>query len=225
MAKLVVHHKGAPVGSWFLEDKRLTMGRVQGCDILLDDASISKQHAAIEPVGNDYFVQDLGSANGTFVNSMRVTRHMLRHGDVVRIRDYEIRYVDHKAAVGGENDRTMVFQSSDLAVITNVLPGTAVPAPGARTPDVKLPNAKLRGVGGSMSGRMIELTRALTPVGHPSATVAAVFRRPKGFYIAHVSGDTAPQLNGKAIGAGWHPLADRDVILAGGEMAEFRQES
>jgi len=222
MAKLVVHQKGTPIGSWFLEDKRVTIGRIQGCDVVLDDASVSKQHVAIEVVGNDYFLQDLGSANGTFVNGMKVTRHMLRHGDVVRIRDYELRYIDHKAAVGGENERTMVFQAGDLAVITNVLPGAAVPSPGARTTDIKLPQGKLRGIGGSMSGKIVELNRAFTRLGHPDTAVAALFRRPKGFYVAYVAGDTPPQLNGKPIGPGWHPLSDRDVLLAGGEMAEFR---
>ena len=81
MAKLMVSRAGAMLGSWFIEDKRLTIGRADGVEVRLENQAVSKQHAAIDVIGADHILLDLGSANGTFVNGAKVTRHLLRHGD------------------------------------------------------------------------------------------------------------------------------------------------
>ena len=73
MAKLVASRAGAALGSWFIERERVVIGRAEGAGIRLEDQAVSKQHAAIEMAGNDHILQDLGSANGTFVNGTRVT--------------------------------------------------------------------------------------------------------------------------------------------------------
>src|SRR5436190_13406959 len=60
----------------------LTIGRVEGNDIVVDDPRISSQHAEVRPLGDGSFeVRDLNSKAGTFVNSQRVEQHKLAHGD------------------------------------------------------------------------------------------------------------------------------------------------
>ena len=51
--------------------------------MVIDDPAVSLAHAVIVPVGNDHILEDLGSANGTFVNGTRIERHILQHGDVI----------------------------------------------------------------------------------------------------------------------------------------------
>lgn len=66
----------------------LVAGRGQTCDILIPDDSISSRHARVarDSASGRYFVEDLGSANGTFVNNIRTSgRHMLKHGEKIRI--------------------------------------------------------------------------------------------------------------------------------------------
>lgn len=68
-----------------LEDFNL-IGRGDGATLKLVDAGISRQHATIRREERDYWVADLGSANGTFVNDAALTAaRLLRHGDQVRI--------------------------------------------------------------------------------------------------------------------------------------------
>ncbi|MEJ2431117.1 MAG: FHA domain-containing protein [Deltaproteobacteria bacterium] len=70
----------------------LTIGRVQGNDIVLKDMTVSRLHATITVKGRTLFVFDQGSKNGTVVNAARVTSAELYDGDIVRIgKNYTIR--------------------------------------------------------------------------------------------------------------------------------------
>jgi hypothetical protein len=218
MAKLVVSRGGAMLGSWFIENRRLTIGRAEGTDIRLEDVAVSKQHAAIEVRGADHMLLDLDSANGTFVNGNRVTRHLLNHGDTIEILDFQIRYVDHKSVVAGEGDRTMIFRATDAGLVP--LAGKA-PATEARSIEIPLPLAALRGLSGKQAGATVGLDRPLTGIGERGRDYAAIFRRPGGFSIARVTG-RAPRVGGKPIGDGWQPVRDGSVIEVGAEKLELR---
>jgi pSer/pThr/pTyr-binding forkhead associated (FHA) protein len=217
MAKLVASRAGAALGSWFIERDRVVIGRAEGAGIRLEDQAVSKQHAAIDLVGNDHILQDLGSANGTCVNGTRVTRHLLRHGDVVEILDFQLRYVDHKSVVGQEGERTTIFHASDAT--RAAAPGGRPPGASARALDLKLPEGVLR-VPGQESGRVVALDRALVALGRRGDEYAAIFRRPQGYFIARVGGKP-PRVNGKPIADDWQPLAAGDVIQVGLEKFEL----
>ena len=64
------------------------------CAIRTDDAMVSRHHARLYWYGGQYFVEDLGSANGVFFQEQRVTRHSLSHGDAVRCGSLWLRFVD-----------------------------------------------------------------------------------------------------------------------------------
>jgi diguanylate cyclase (GGDEF)-like protein len=63
----------------------MVVGRDDACNIPINDDSVSRRHASIQPNGSGHYVVDLQSTNGTFVNDVRVTQHQLRDGDYVRI--------------------------------------------------------------------------------------------------------------------------------------------
>ncbi len=67
---------------------RAVMGRHPECDIVLDAAAVSRQHAQILTEGENYFVEDLHSRNGTFVNGKLVQgKRLLADGDRLKICD------------------------------------------------------------------------------------------------------------------------------------------
>ncbi|HTO49896.1 MAG TPA: FHA domain-containing protein [Burkholderiales bacterium] len=221
MAKLMVTRSGTNLGSWFIEDKRLVIGRAEGVDIRLEDAAVSKQHASIEVMGADHILLDLESSNGTFVNGTRVMRHLLRHGDAIDILGFELKYVDHKSVVVADGDRTMIFTRGAEGGLTPAGAGAGkAPLANARTVEVELPVAVLRGVAGPRAGGTIALDRPLTALGERGRDAAAVFRRPDGFALARVTGKP-PKVDGKAIPDGWQILRDGAVIEVGGEKVEL----
>jgi hypothetical protein len=68
-----------------LKGERVVVGRLADCGVCLDDANVSREHAAFEAEGAGWAVVDLGSTNGTFVNGEPVQRLRLRDGDTVQI--------------------------------------------------------------------------------------------------------------------------------------------
>lgn len=73
-------------------DKRTLIGRRVECDITIDDISVSGEHAAIEVEDSveydgefNYYLTDLGSTNGSFVNEMEAKRQRLKHNDIIRV--------------------------------------------------------------------------------------------------------------------------------------------
>ncbi len=66
-----------------LKDQTM-VGRDPGCEIVVTDGSVSRRHARLERRGGEWWVVDQGSANGTYVNSLRVAEQALRHGQELR---------------------------------------------------------------------------------------------------------------------------------------------
>jgi predicted component of type VI protein secretion system len=69
--------------SFLVGTGRLTLGRHPGCDVVLDDPTISRRHAELELTGRVCRVRDIGSTNGTYVSGRAVTAARLRDGDAV----------------------------------------------------------------------------------------------------------------------------------------------
>jgi len=82
-----------------LSQELLTIGRLQGSDVVIDDRLASRRHAEIERRHGQYVVNDCGSRNGTFVNGQRISEpHMLRDGDEIQIGlGFKALYVDPEA--------------------------------------------------------------------------------------------------------------------------------
>src|SRR5258706_1031277 len=73
------------------------VGRGLECAIRTDDGMVSRRHSQIRMEGGRFVVEDLGSANGTHLNSVRVQKQALGHGDIVQCGSLMIRFVDEGA--------------------------------------------------------------------------------------------------------------------------------
>lgn len=78
---------------YILGDEPLTMGRGQENRIVLDNDSVSRRHCRAEKRGAQWFVVDLDSTNGTYVNDQQVTELALRRGDQIKIGDTIVKYL------------------------------------------------------------------------------------------------------------------------------------
>lgn len=116
MAKLICSMEGNFIDEFALDKNRLTIGRRPNNDIHIDNLAISGEHAVIITIGNDSFLEDIGSTNGTLVNGKVIKKHVLQHGDVIEFGKFQLKYVNdaaaEQAANGGIDDfeKTMVIR-------------------------------------------------------------------------------------------------------------------
>jgi pSer/pThr/pTyr-binding forkhead associated (FHA) protein len=227
VAKLVLSIGGAVVHQCFVDKLRMTIGRDAVNQIVIDDPTVSREHAAILQIGNDHIVEDLNSAAGTFVNGARVVRHILKHGDVMEFGTHALRFLDPKAEES-ELDRTMLIRAlpklpdkpsqptADAADDATI--NTARPMKG------HLPSGRVKVLAGARAGAQIELDRVVATFGTPGVLLAVITRRPQGYFVTHVEGSRYPQVNGETLDAEPHALRSGDTIDVGGEKVEFLQD-
>ncbi len=93
-AALVIRSGGGRVGESFeLGRERLTVGRSPESDIFLDDVTVSRDHALLVRRGPDYWLDDCGSLNGTYVNRRRTDSQKLADGDELQIGKYKLAFL------------------------------------------------------------------------------------------------------------------------------------
>ena len=93
-AALVIRSGGGRVGESFaLDGDRMTIGRRPDSAIFLDDVTVSRDHALVVRRGDEVYLDDLGSLNGTYVNRHRVDSHRLADGDELQIGKYKLTFL------------------------------------------------------------------------------------------------------------------------------------
>ena len=102
-----------------LDRDYLVVGREQTCDVRFDDPCVSRTHAALRRRGNTVYVEDLGSAAGTFVNGAATTApHELRGGDVLTFASVTAR-LETDSAVADETS-AMPARSAEATVARHI---------------------------------------------------------------------------------------------------------
>ena len=91
-ARLVVLAGQRLAPSYDLGPELFTIGRSEGRDVILFDPASSRTHTQVEWRAGTWWVVDLGSANGTFVNARRAREEPLTNGDIIRIGSTEFRF-------------------------------------------------------------------------------------------------------------------------------------
>ena len=157
------------------------LGRRPYNDIVIDNLAVSGEHVAFHMNERGVEAEDLGSTNGTYVNSKAVKRQELRNGDTVEVGKYKIRFLNEDETNGFENH---AFQARHGAAT-----GAAAPCGSARLHG-GVCNGRDRVLSGAAAGREVALTKVVTTIGKPGVAVASITRRHQGFVLAHVEGPT-----------------------------------
>lgn len=89
----VVAGAGLSKQSYPIGPRGLTIGRSETRDVVIPDPAASRHHCSILARDNAWVLRDMGSANGVFVNGVRVRESLLNDGDRVRIGNTELRFV------------------------------------------------------------------------------------------------------------------------------------
>ena len=223
MPKMIVSIDGVVIKEVQLTKDRTTLGRRPYNDIVIDNLAVSGEHAVLQMSGNEVYLEDLNSTNGTYVNGKAVKKQLLQNSDTVEIGKYKIKYVNEVA--GPTFEKTMIIKAGAVMppMPAKEAGAAASPSPSAAAADLGHINATIKVLSGAAAGREVPLVKVVTTIGKPGVAVAAITKRPHGFVVAHVEGSNKPTLNGAAIGAEPVTLKNGDLLELAGTQMQFVQ--
>ncbi len=243
MAKLYLKFKESVIREIILQNGVTTIGRTEQNDIHIDNLAVSGSHARIFCEGGKYFIEDLNSTNGTYINDRRISRNQLTHNAVITIGKHTLVFLDPTASAPDSNETIVMrkpVENSEATVVispprqapqqdqTIVRGAAATQAP----PMAALATEKigrLTVIDGRTDTPEYLLEKKLVTIGKSDTAeiklkgffapkVAAVINRTgEGYFITPAAGEKKLLVNGRPINSA-HPLKPLDII----EVASLR---
>ncbi len=225
MGKLVVSLDGVVIKEVQITKDKTTLGRRPYNDIVIDNLAVSGEHAVLQMVGQDVFIEDLNSTNGTYINGKAVKKQLLAHNDTVEVGKYKIKFMVDD---GTDYEKTMIMKPGAMSSSGSSAGYTSsgrTSSFGALSggPSGNIGPATIRVMNGAAAGREVVLTKVVTTVGKPGVQVASITKRPTGYVLAHVEGALRPTVNNTPLAGETVGLKNGDVIELAGTQMQFVQ--
>jgi len=174
-----------------LSDKPITIGRSPDADIITLDERASRMHCGIRIWDGEYYIKDLKSKNGTFLNNQRVEMAKIKPGDKVRLGNTLLHVDDKKApgtatsmdSVQNEMNEGKGYKTILREIVENTEKGPVKPMAAAAKPapvsgeEVKTKTAKLLSPPAGDSGPVEEPKQSETKVTVRRAPTAIKMKR------------------------------------------------
>ena len=248
MAKLTLKFDERVLNDYGLEDQEVTIGRLPGNTILIDNPAVSGHHARIVREGDRYIVEDLRSKNGTYVNQKHVVRQVLEDRDVVLVGKHKLVF-SGVATVNGPVEQRVVptlgataylDTKAHRALLNRLREARAAKAASsamqedAGGPSPSTSTASLRVLAGPAASSEYPLTMETSLIGKSDValvrlvgwfkprTAAAIMREEHGYAVYPMGAKTV--VNGERV-QGRRDLKHGDLIDVAGVVLEFRSSA
>ena len=220
-SKLILALDGEILREYVIDREYLSIGRKHENDIQLNDLTVSGRHALISQSGDNIYIEDLNSTNGTLVNGNYISKFSLQHGNIIQIGHHLFTFFnDDKEAY----EPTM-FIKAELDETEMVLPewdmnDRAITLRGQ-------PLGALRKLNDPISTAGVEMRKPFSTIGFEGKKLALINRGPKGYSIVGIRNNSTAEngelalLNGNKIGPTSVELNEHDIISIGGIDMEF----
>ncbi len=221
--KFIVKPPGGAVKEIAITKSEFTIGRKDGNDLVVEDPAVSGRHARLVKIHAVYFLEDLGSTNGTFVNGQKIERRQLRDTDVVAIGKHRLIFREENAAPAAEGASAVSASDRTMVITGSTLPSRGLSAQKA---------GMIQVVSGRTNRKEYQLTKQLTIIGSsPDATIklagwftpktaAMIGRRGQSYYLAAADDGKKVLVNNQAV-KGQVDLKDGDLVEVAGARMYF----
>jgi FHA domain len=215
MAKIIVTLDDTLIKVVPLNKERMTLGRRPYNDIVVDNLAVSGEHAALQAIGSEFFIEDLSSTNGTYINNKKIKRQILQTGDTIEIGKYAIKYVQD-----AEADKSSAQQTTAKNGVDTTLPNDEKLNLFEQTKFAEVYVA-IKILSGTSMGKEMPLVKVVTTIGKPGEAVIAITKRRNSYVVSHVEGSSRPLLNGATFGIDAVPLKNGDLFELAGTAMQF----
>jgi len=228
MPKLLLKFNAAVLKEISFDKPLMSVGRKPDNDIVIDNPAVSGHHCRLSLEGGAYFVEDLASTNGTYVNDKRVQKSGLRHGDMVGIAKHALVFIEDIPAEPAAPE-----EPATAPVVSAPQGPAAASKPAGQPEGGKMGWLRvLKGAAGKSeyelsamssyigkSDRVQILIQGAGLFGSAPEVAASIHRKAEGYVLVAVT-DGYPRLNGVAVSGGVL-LKEGDLIECGGTTMQF----
>ena len=218
--KLIIKLHGAEAKEMELTQPEITIGRHHRNDLVVEDPAVSGHHARLVKIHAVYFLEDLGSTNGTFVNGVKVERKQLKDADLVTFGKHHLIFRD-------ESEIELTPESHQVSEMDKTVVATGSVRNGRGPARQKV--GMIRVESGRTDLKEYELTKHLTSIGaQDDATIkltgwfapkmaVMICRRGEQYYVVPTDQWKAIRVNNVVV-TGQVDLKDGDLL----EVARVR---
>lgn len=201
-----------------------TIGRAPENDLCLEDRAVSARHARIVNVQNLWFIEDLGSRSGTFVNEQTIDRRRLCDADSIRLGTYRLMFQDQQEGVAGSSHAQEPRLEDTPAVVSHRREAKTL------SPDRHIGIVEI--LSGQTGQAQYRLTRQISLVGAQDdafitltgwfapKTAAMISRHSEGYVVSQTESRKPILINGR-LAQGEQPLCHGDVVEVAGITMRF----
>ncbi len=227
MPKLLLKFNAAVIQEIPFAKDSLAVGRKADNDVVIDSPAVSGHHCRICLEGGTYYVEDLDSTNGTFVNEKRIKKSGLHHNDVVGVAKHVLVFLDETQA-----PRDAPAEDSTLVISSQQPPEPVAAArkdgaakigwlrvlKGGAGPQAEY---ELKGLSTYIgkSDRVQVLIKGTGLFGSAPEVAASIHRKPEGYVLVAVARGY-PVVNGAKV-TGQVVLKDGDMVDCGATTMQF----
>lgn len=237
MPELIVKLGDKLVQRYVFDKDVISIGRARDNDIVIENLSVSRNHARIRRADGKFILTDLNSANGTMVNMVRVTKHEIVDGDLVQIGKHTLAFSTKESSPIAEppppaakpgSMQTVQQPSGGMASV-----GMASVGAGGAGGDADLPNpGMVCVVKGKQVDQKFRVGRRETTIGRAndndvrlfdwfvSKKHAQIVRRDNGFYLKDLQSWRGTTVNGQNVRSEVQ-LKEGDEITLGTTVLRF----
>ena len=236
MPKMLLKFNAAVIKEIPFEKDSLAVGRKDDNDIVIDNPAVSGHHCRISVQGGTYFVEDLDSTNGTFVNEKRIKKSGLHHNDVVGVAKHALVFLEDapppdaapEASAEPPADATMMISPAKQAELVAASSAYAKTAAKERAGWLRVLKGavgpaeyELKGMSTYIgkSDRVQIIIKGSGLFGSAPEVAASVHRKPEGYVLVAVT-DGYPVVNGAKVN-GSVVLNEGDLIDCGATTMQF----
>ena len=111
MAKLIFSLENKVLNEFLLDKAHTTIGRRPTNDIHIDNLAVSGEHAVILQKGDDFYIEDKDSTNGTEVNDKLVKNYLLQSGDLISFGKHQLKFIN-EANLRNQSNSDSAFEKT-----------------------------------------------------------------------------------------------------------------
>ncbi|MEO5358865.1 MAG: FHA domain-containing protein [Nitrospirota bacterium] len=235
MAKILLKFKEAALKEIPLDKEVITIGRKATNDIHVDNLAVSGAHARIFKKGDQFYIEDLSSLNGTFVNGKKISVCTLTDADVIIIGKHTLNFIS-EAQPKKQAEQTKDKDLMDETIMIDAKLKDEILAKAPKSEAGKIEQKDILGgfvvIEGSTEKKEYEVTDRISTIGKDQNSliklkgffapkVAALINRKKdGYTISSSTGGKGIRVNGRDI-EGQHKLHEGDVVEVSGLKLQF----